>query len=155
MILAVAFTLQALSLQPQWQVQSSIDPITDRRDSLAVLTSLGNHLAIGCSGSTGGVAVITFEASRHLAYDGRAGMSYRFDGGQPERALVGYSDRQVHILRATSSTAFVDRLLQSRTLVIQVFDDDGVPHNAVFELPADHAAVTSALSTCRPFENIE
>lgn len=141
-------------LPPLWHVQQSVDPISDRRDVMAVINQNGNRLAIGCSVETNGAATVLFESSAHLAITGVGAMAFRFDGRQAQRATVIFSGRQIQIERATESSRFVDQLLRSTRLVIQVFDYNGVAHNAVFDLPANQDSVRSALAACGPFENI-
>jgi hypothetical protein len=140
-----------LAAAAAWTVTSSVDPMFDRRHSIATTTNGPVTLYVECREQergrpawTVGIRYVEF-----LASDAVRLTSFRFDDGKAVSDLWKYQNRDAFYQVSNPRVdPFVQGLKSGRRLLLRIEDVQGRLIDLRFRLPMDASALDRSINSC-------
>ncbi len=132
--------------------ESPPDPITDVRGAFAYIRTAQGELVIGCNAPRSGRVWAGFQPSELIFGDDRERkpVVYRFDSEPPvEDSTWRYTVKSVLMARGDVAS-FLGRLSVARRFSVRVYDVEGKPLTASFDVRGAAEVVPRIVTICAP-----
>lgn len=137
-----------------WEFKTLEDPMTDAKRGISMLMGDQGALVVKCDKNGPGSLYLSIVSKDYLG--GVSGsntrlIKYRIDKGDPQQINAFYDKNMASVFSlrpSTSGGAFLQKIIDSKQLVIEAISYDYESHVIVFDTTGAKDAVVKAAATC-------